>query len=454
MTNRLLLSAVTFGVSVGLSLMSARNLGKAIGTGLVAMPSAFVASLVVEWRQNHRASRTLHHLKQQIRVLYEQRLQLQQSLMAIAAERQAVAANLYSLQNQFRQAQLQPAEHRYLPPQVSWNLAASSPQREREAIVRERETRQEFETRSQALQETIQTLERRELELTRAFSATEVRLKALQTEFNQLQVQVVERQTQKANLEQSLADLSQQKVQLEQTTENLRQHIQQLEQSRDDLSQTVSFLTAEKQKFDKAPTPLQAAQEQLQAQVISLRAELEGLEAQILERRQQKAELEQELAHFNQLVHQLEATQLHPILSELEHQWTALPNAFGSTNGSHSEPAAVPQEPEPSSAKAQPSDRGLPPEWTEFMVQLSDPELQALKAIAQKKNPSTALRQIAETHLTMPELLINAINERALETVGDLILEPITRSGGVAIATEHIVAVKQLLEVYDYLTRK
>ncbi|MBD3557829.1 hypothetical protein H6S82_03025, partial [Planktothrix sp. FACHB-1355] len=50
-------------------------------------------------------------------------------------------------------------------------------------------------------------------------------------------------------------------------------------------------------------------------------------------------------------------------------------------------------------------------------------ELQVLKAIVELENPNAEIKKIAESYITMPELLIDAINERAIATIGDIIIE-------------------------------
>jgi len=93
----------------------------------------------------------------------------------------------------------------------------------------------------------------------------------------------------------------------------------------------------------------------------------------------------------------------------------------------------------------------LPSEWTEFMVQLPEYELQALKVIVEQAHPAAALKHIAEENLTMPELLIDSINERALETVGDLLIDAGSGAGSATIVRDHLKIVKKLLKTYDYL---
>jgi TolA-binding protein len=138
---------------------------------------------------------------------------------------------------------------------------------------------------------------------------------------------------------------------------------------------------------------------QLQSQIGALQNELGDLELQILERRQQKDMLDQELTDLR--------------------------------GGSRVQAEDM-------------SDSSGIPEWQRFFGQLQEPELQALRAIAKQPNPSPALKLIAETNLTMPELLIDGINERAMDTIGDLVIDP--SSSSPVVAPEYQEAVQQWIE--------
>lgn len=66
----------------------------------------------------------------------------------------------------------------------------------------------------------------------------------------------------------------------------------------------------------------------------------------------------------------------------------------------------------------------LPAEWADFAGRLADPQLAALEAIANQTDPRGAIREIAEANATMPGALIDAINDLAMQTIGDIILDP------------------------------
>jgi hypothetical protein len=107
--------------------------------------------------------------------------------------------------------------------------------------------------------------------------------------------------------------------------------------------------------------------------------------------------------------------------------------------------------PTPSFQTSEASSQELPDEWQELLVQLPEYELEVLRAIVEQNNPVPVIRKIAEENLTMPELLIDSINERALESVGDLIITTGTGVGSAKVAREHLKTVRKLLNIYEYL---
>jgi hypothetical protein len=94
------------------------------------------------------------------------------------------------------------------------------------------------------------------------------------------------------------------------------------------------------------------------------------------------------------------------------------------------------------------SPASLPEDWQSFLLQLPMAEFQVLKAIAEQANPSATIKQVAEAHLMMPELLIESVNESALDTIGDIV---IASTNPAAIAPEYLSLVQQLIKAYEDL---
>jgi hypothetical protein len=86
-------------------------------------------------------------------------------------------------------------------------------------------------------------------------------------------------------------------------------------------------------------------------------------------------------------------------------------------------------------------------EWADFIEQLPIYTFQVLKAIVEQDNPNTAIKKIAEENITMPNLLIDSINECANNTIGELIINP--NSERPEIYQEHITNVKKIIAMYE-----
>ncbi len=72
--------------------------------------------------------------------------------------------------------------------------------------------------------------------------------------------------------------------------------------------------------------------------------------------------------------------------------------------------------------KAPSQSPGLSKEWADFLESLPDYEIQVLKIILKQVKVKSAIKKIAEKNITMPNLLIDSINERAADTIGELII--------------------------------
>lgn len=187
-----------------------------------------------------------------------------------------------------------------------------------------------------------------------------------------------------------------QRQQLDTQLTTLQPKVKELEKYRSELSQFLASAEPKRQQVEINSKSLQGAIEYLQTQISSLQGELGQLEHQILDRRHQKELLDHELSTLR---HELEPD-----------------------------------------TDSQPSS-----EWQAFLNQLQQPEFEALNAIVHQPNPNPTLKQIAEASLTMPELLIDSINERAIETIGDFVIDP-TPGTAPTIAPEYLETVKQLLK--------
>ncbi len=86
----------------------------------------------------------------------------------------------------------------------------------------------------------------------------------------------------------------------------------------------------------------------------------------------------------------------------------------------------------------------LPEEWAQFRSALKQHQHQALRAILTMEDPSEELARVADESAIMPEFLIDSINELALDTIGDIIIEPGTTPP--AIEEENLEFVRKLVQ--------
>ncbi|MEP0915805.1 hypothetical protein NC981_03175 [Leptolyngbya sp. DQ-M1] len=386
--SRLLLSLIALGVSFAISLLITRNFGTSVINSVVTLFASLVGAAITENQHRQALYRRSEELTGHIRALKRRRAETYESLVLMTQERDQVSNSLNALQTQLRNLQIQSSNLWQQKEELSWNL--TSPQAS--------PTNQIY-----ALQTKLQELEQKEAELNKSLSATlsakqraELGLKTTQAQLNQFQAQLAELQSQKAELTKEVNALLSQRQQLDTQIATLQPKVKELEKYRAELNQFLASAEPKRQQVESSSKSLQGAIGNLQTQISSLQGELGQLEQQILDRRVQKEHLDLELSTLRR---------------ELE------PNP-------NSQPAS---------------------EWETFLHQLQPPELEALSAIAHQLNPNATLKQIAEANLTMPELLIDAINERAIDTIGDFVIDP-TPGSGITIAPEYLETVKQLLK--------
>ncbi len=228
----------------------------------------------------------------------------------------------------------------------------------------------------------------------------ENKLKELIKDFNQIEL-TKKAEVRKVELNLELLNLEQRKLQAKVTEK---------QDEKDSIDQDLINFTRQKYQLIEEK---QIIQENLN----SLKVEHHQIQAQIIAQKKEKEALEEALSHFDEQRRQL-LEKLHNLKVQILPSPLPLP------------PTQVTE---------------LPDEWAEFREQILDREFLILKAIAEQDNPSTAIKKIAEENLTMPEVLIDSINERAMDTIGDLIIEP-GLSSTPSIREEYLMVVKKIIQ--------
>lgn len=90
--------------------------------------------------------------------------------------------------------------------------------------------------------------------------------------------------------------------------------------------------------------------------------------------------------------------------------------------------------------------RDLLPDWVLFSARLAPEQREVLRGIATLSDPSAALREIADSYGSMPHLLIDSINELALDTLGDYIIVP--DSDPPVLRNEDLEAVDRIIALW------
>ncbi len=466
--NRFTLSSIAFGVSFGITLgLSQGSLLGAIGSGSLTFLSSQIGCIIASRQPTDSDDEELgwriEEIRGHIRSLQNRRADAYNDLTQLSQERDRVSATLRALQGQMHQLQSRNnlsgnlsgnpsstlSTNLSQPVSPSWNLSKPSTRRTMAEI-------QSSEALIKNSEAQITSLEREEADLTRSLSATlstqqwaEAQLINTTTELNQIMAQVAEQKANKTQILNEITQLETDRKSIKKELETLQAEVQSLDLYRQELTRLAKSAEPVQDQVTAGTASLQTAITQLQDQISSLHGELETLETQILDRRTQKNSLDLELVTLRTQKENIEAINL----VSLDPWQDAVvvnnkangrsPN--GKSNGSSNSPSD-------STAPAEldfSQEPNLDATWVKFATLLPDYEVQALTAIARHASPAQRLKQIAEANLTMPELLIDSINERALEVVGDILLEPSAQPGVPIIAQEYEGAIQAILRTYD-----
>lgn len=282
----------------------------------------------------------------------------------------------------------------------------------------------------------------------------EASINALQAELNYLRTKLTEGYTQRKEQTWELGLIQSQKQQQEADIYSLQEEIKGFENQIKELNQV---------ELDK-----KLDIRKIESEIDLLKVELSRLKIEFTDQQTVKAALEQEVANFKKEKYQLleekrttednlnylklELIQLQAQIAEQQNEKKALEQGLFHfeeqrrqlEEALHNLKVPIPL---PSAAPPPTQTTELPNEWTKFMKRLPQYEFLVLQAIAEQDNPNVTIKKIAEEKLTMPELLIDSINERAIDIIGDLIIDP-GSSSVPRIIDEYLTSVKQLIKNY------
>lgn len=282
----------------------------------------------------------------------------------------------------------------------------------------------------------------------------EASINALQAELNYLRTKLTEGYTQRKEQSWELSLIQNQKQQQEADIYSLQEEIKGFENQIKELNQV---------ELDK-----KLDIRKIESEIDLLKVELSRLKIEFTDQQTDKAALEKEVSNFKKEKYQLleekrttednlnylklELIQLQAQIAEQQNEKKALEQGLFHfeeqrrqlEEALHNLKVPIPL---PSAAPPPTQTTELPNEWTKFMTRLPQYEFLVLQAIAEQDNPNVTIKKIAEEKLTMPELLIDSINERAIDIIGDLIIDP-GSSSVPRIIDEYLTSVKQLIKNY------
>lgn len=413
-SNRLFLGIVAFSVSFGLSLVPNWDYTKAFVTGIITLFATYAAAFCVDKRRKNHEMLVLNSLRKRIRELEELKSRIVREIDQIEEHRSSLYAESKQLQNKVTECRNQ-----------------------RDSLHRELSTfagqKKQLENELSVLKAEVHSLDKNKAELNNSFSVLtsekrrlELNCNVSRSEINQLQNQISELQQAKQELESNLTLLGRLKPQVEEKLYELRIQLQDLELEVNQKNQLLSNTTNNRENIESRLNDLQtktiekqAELHQLEEQVSLLQSERDLLQSQVWDLLQQIETLNpeifpekvsediQEIFPFEELIQPIEIFNIETDVSE-----------------------------------------NLPEEWNNFLHQLPDYEIQVLKAILEQENSRDVIKQIAEANITMPNLLIDSINDKADATLGELIIDP--RVENPEIYHEHTNNVKKMLAIYQH----
>lgn len=352
-----------------------------------------------------------------------------------------------------------------------------------------------------SLQRRIRDIEGLKSRIVREIQQLEEYRNLLYTETQQLENQIGDCRSQRDSLHRDIGTFAAQKKQIEAEVCNLKNEFVHLENSNIELNNSCNNLITEKRRLEINCHASRAELNQIQPQIDILKQEKQELGNDVILLERLKPQLEEKLyelrievqtqelkiAKQDDLIVQTSTTKYHleTILNSLQNKtleqksevnqlqnqisvlqderdllqnqvWELLqqveiinPQTFTDNEEDNLELFPFDELLEPlDTVDREDHHRGnLPKEWHNFLAHLPGHEIQVLKAILEQDNPKATIKKIAEANITMPNLLIDTINEIANNTIGELIIE--TNTEIPEIIEEHLLNVKTIISKYS-----
>ena len=412
---QVVLGITAFSVSFGLSLVPNWDFSKAFLTGIITILATYAAAFLVDKRRRIDEMRMIGSLQRRIRDIEGLKSRILREIHQLEEYRNLLDTETQQLENQIGDCRSQrDSLHRDIG-----TFAAQKKQVEAEVNNLKLEFKN-LDNSNIELNNSCNNLiiQKRKLELNCHSSRAEI---------NQIQPQLDTLKYQKKELENDVILLERLKPQLEEKLYELRIEVQNQEleiaKQNDLLSQT-----------NTTKINLENTLNSLQNKTLEQKSEVNQLQNQISVLQDERDLLQNQVWELLQQVETIDSS----ALSENDENYLEL-FPFDELL----EPLDI--------VDRKDNDRGnLPTEWDNFLAHLPGHEIQVLKAILEQDNPKATIKQIAEANITMPNLLIDTINEIANNTIGELIIE--TNTEIPKIIEEHLLNVKTMITKYSEIS--
>ncbi|TAE58801.1 MAG: hypothetical protein EAZ87_11990 [Nostocales cyanobacterium] len=410
-SNRVILGVCAFSVSFGLSLVPNWDFTQALITGIITVLATYSAALVVDKRRRNYELLVLNSLHKKIRDLEGLKYRIAREIQQVEQHKIILYTESQSLQNQIIELRNQrDSIHRDLG-----SFAGQKKQLEVEIL--------HLKTELDKIDHNTAELKQYCAELSSEKRRLEVNCNVARAELTQIQAQIEAHKQEKQELENNLILSNRLKPQLEEKLYELRIEIETAEHKLITQNNFLENSIKNKQNIENTVKQLeenrqskQEAIKQLENQISLLQDERDSLQNQVWE-------LLQNLENLNQ-------EQLTDTLSELDHEVEIFPfdDILEITEADNN------------------NSNQLTSEWHQFLDQIESYQIEILKAIVENKDIKSVLKQIAETQITMPNLLIDSINEIADQTVGEIIIE--TSEDTPKIYPEYLSQVQKIINIH------
>ncbi|OBQ23188.1 MAG: hypothetical protein AN488_06545 [Anabaena sp. WA113] len=411
-SHRVVLGITAFSISFGLSLVPNWDISKAFFTGIITVLATYAAAFLVDKRRRSDELRMIGSLQRRIRDIEGLKSRILKEIHQLEEYRNLLYTETQQLENQIGDCRSQrDGLHRDIG-----TLAAQKKQ---------------IETELNNLQDEFKNLDNSNIELNNICNnlivekrRLELNCNASRAELNQIQPQLETTKQQKKSLENDVILLERLKPQLEEKLYELRIEVQNQEleiaRQNDLLLQTNTAIN-------------------------SLENTVNALQNRTIEQKSETNELQNQIS-FLQNERDLLQNQVWELLQQIE---TINPQILPDNEENDLELFPFDELLEPLDNQDYDTDN-LPKEWDDFLKHLPIDKIQVLQAILEGDNPKATIKQIAEANITTPNLLINAINDIASNTIGKLIIK--TNTEIPEIIEEHLLNVKIMITKYSEIS--